>query len=452
MQRSSRKQWWWLFLALLAIPCLVYAFDGIGNSGPPSEHTGGFGEPTCTECHLGTALNGGPGSVTITVRDSGGANVVSSYASSQTYQITVRVADPNQRKWGFELSARTQDGQQAGNLIRGSDGFTQLLQTFNGIQYIAHSGAGTRAGLTGGADFVFSWTAPDASAGPVIFNAAGNAANNSLTELGDRIYSTSLPLAPQAPLPPPDVFDGGVVNNASFARNPAPMAAGSIAAIFGSNLNDGSQLPSSQFGSDGKLVTTLGGASVTINGIAAPLFYSFPSQLGVQIPYEVAGQTTASVVVTVAGQPSTPRTIFLDFTAPGIFTLNQQGTGQGAILIANSDILVAPVGAIPGRTSRPARRGEIITIFCTGLGAVSPTLATGAPAGASQTPTPATVTIDGITLPPDAVLYSGTAPGFVGLYQINAVVPDGSRLADDVALTVSLGGKTSNTATIAVGP
>lgn len=446
MNGSKAKRWWQLAVAILAIPVLLFAF----SSGPPPEHTGGFLEPNCTECHVGTAVNGGQGSVTITVRDSSGVNTVSNYSSGQTYQITVRVADPQrtnaaQSRWGFEMSARTQGGQQAGSLAPTSNR-TQLLPTFNGIQYIAHTTTGTSAGTTLGANFVFNWIAPDVSAGPVVFHAAGNAANNGQSEFLDRIYTTSLTLPPQ---PPPAVNSGGVVNNASFAPDPAPMAPGSIAAIFGTNLNNGSQNPDSGFGSDGKLFTTLGGASVKINGIAAPMFYSFSSQLGVQVPFELAGQTSAQLEVTVAGQTSPPRTIFLDSAAPGIFTLNQQGFGQGAILIADRDILVAPVGSIPGRTSRPARRGEIITIFCTGLGAVSPALATGAPAGASQTPTAATVTIDGL---PATVSYSGTAPTFVGLYQINVTVPNGSRLADNVTVTVSLNGKLSNTATIAVGP
>jgi uncharacterized protein (TIGR03437 family) len=531
---ERKGNWWQLGLAVLSIPVLLYAF----SEGPPSEHTGGFGEPTCVECHIGSAVNSGQGSVTITVRDSGGASVVSNYASGQSYQITVRVADPqrttaSQSRWGFELSARTQDGQQAGSLTP-SNSQTQLLPTFNGVQYISHTTTGTRAGTTLGVNFVFNWTAPNTSAGPIIFHAAGNSANNGGSELSDRIYTKSLTLPPeavvctydiapasqifptsggtnnvsvtapsgcdwaaasnsgfvsvtsgstgtgngsvgysvaantaasarsgtltiagqtfgviQAGTSPPNVFSGGVVNNASFAPDPAPLAPGSIAAIFGSNMNDGSQVPSSGFGADGKLLTTLGAASVKINGFDAPIFYSFASQIGVQIPYELSGQTSASLVLTVAGQSGTPRTIFLGATAPGIFTLNQAGTGQGAILIANSDILVAPVGSISGRISRPAQRGEIITIFCTGLGVVSPSLSTGAQAGANLTPTQATVTIDGL---PATVQYSGTAPGFVGLYQVNATVPNGARFANNVTVTVSLGGKISNTATISVGP
>jgi hypothetical protein len=167
-----------LALLVLAVPLLVYAY----STGPIPGVTGGFGEPSCTECHTGMALNSGPGGVAISAPQS--------YASGGAYPITVTVSDPNQRRWGFELSARTQNGQQAGTLIPGADGFTQLIAQ-GGIQYIEHTLAGTRNGTRGGADFTFSWQAPDSSAGPVIFNVAANAANGDFSNTGDRIYASS---------------------------------------------------------------------------------------------------------------------------------------------------------------------------------------------------------------------------------------------------------------------
>jgi uncharacterized protein (TIGR03437 family) len=435
-KHSKSTSLWKIVLTSAALPILVYAF----SSGPPSEHTGGFGEPTCVECHFGTALNGGPGRVTIT-------GAPSSYTSGTVYPITIRVEDPNQRRWGFEMSSRVQaTGQQAGTLGP-TNNQTQLLPTFNGIQYIAHTTAGTRAGTATGVNFTVNWTAPNTSAGTVILNAAGNAANNSGTENGDRIYSTSVTIPPQAAGPTPSVSEGAIVNNGSFALHPAPLGPGSIAAIFGSNLNDGTAACGSSFGGDGKLVTSICGTSVTVNNVAAPMFFSSPGQLAIQIPYEVAGQTTATVVVRVNGQSSEPRTIFLDAAAPGIFALNQAGTGPGAILIANSDILAVAAGSVPGRTTRPARRGEIVTIFLTGLGTTSPALGTGVPSTGQPTATGATVRIDDLDSP---VLFTGTAPGFVGLNQINVTVPTAARIGNDIPVVVSLGGKISNTVTMAV--
>jgi uncharacterized protein (TIGR03437 family) len=444
-KQSPGNNLWMALLLALAIPILVYAYA----EGPPAAVTGGFGEPTCTDCHTGTALNGGSGKVTITGPQT--------YTSGGTFNITVTVFDAAQRRWGFELSARTQAGKQAGTLKVGTDGFTQFVPTSNGIQYIAHTIAGTRNGIrdTGsGVSFNFSWTAPDVSAGPVIFNAAGNAANGDGTQFGDHIYSTSLTSQPQsAASPPPTVNTNGTVNNASFAAGTNAIPPGTIAAIFGSNLNDGSSDPFSAFGSDGKLITTLGGASVTFNNIAAPIFSSFPSQLNVEVPMELAGAASASVVVTVGGQASIPQTVPIGPDLPGIFTIPPGGTGQGAIQIANTTTFAAPAGSITGADARPANIGEFITIYCTGLGSVTSPPATGAPASGNPLSTTAAtpqVTIGGI---PATVSFSGLSPGFVGLYQVNAQVPPGVASGSAVPVVVSIGGVQSNSVTIAVaGP
>jgi uncharacterized protein (TIGR03437 family) len=83
----------------------------------------------------------------------------------------------------------------------------------------------------------------------------------------------------------------GVVNNASFAVGSNAIAPGAIAAVFCANLNDGSSVLFSNFGSDGKLVNTLAGAQVTINGEPVPISYSTPAQLGIQIPTDLTGST-----------------------------------------------------------------------------------------------------------------------------------------------------------------
>ena len=169
----------------------------------------------------------------------------------------------------------------------------------------------------------------------------------------------------------PVVPAASVVNNASFAVGTNPLAPGTIAAIFGTALDDGSDNAFSSFGSNGELLTTLGGASVTFNGIAAPMFSAFPGQLNVQIPEGLGTAGSAMVVVTVGGQSSAPQTVPLGSFSPGLFSTNQKGTGQGAIQIANTSTYAAPSGSISGSATRAVKPGEFITIYCTGLGAVS---------------------------------------------------------------------------------
>jgi uncharacterized protein (TIGR03437 family) len=243
---------------------------------------------------------------------------------------------------------------------------------------------------------------------------------------------------------PPEINFGGVVNAASFALHPAPLAPGSIAVIFGGNLNDGSVVTSSSFGSDGKLVTSLGGASVKMNGIPAPLFYSIHGagldQLAVQVPFELAGQTSATVEVTVAGLTSAPRIFFLEPEAPGIFAVNQQGSGEGVITSLDGSLV---------SEQNPAGRGGVIVLYATGLGVTNPPLETGRPSEGNVTAVPATATIDGI---PAEVFFSGTTPGLVGLNQINVQVPAGSRTGSNIPVVLNIAGKSSNSVTISVDP
>jgi len=370
-----------------------------------------------------------------------------SYASGSSNTVTVTVSDPNQRRWGFELSARTAGGQQAGTLVNSSDSTRIVSQS--GIQYIEHSNAPTTA-AGAGFTFSFTWQAPDVSTGPVTFYVAGNAANaNFSSDSGDRIYTSSLTVDPQAAGPTPSIFDGGVVSNASFAAHPAPVAPGTLIAIFGTNLTaNGATADDTFLGPDNRITTTLAGASVTVNGVAAPMLRAFPEQLVAQMPTELTGIGTATIEATVGGQTSVSRTFNVDAITPGIISIPPSTGGQGAVLISNTTTIAAPVGSIQGRTTRPAGPGDFITIFCTGLGQVTPPVATGQLApGQHDTVAPTTVTIGGITT---NAAFSGLAPGFAGLYQVDVQVPQGVSPGDAVPLLITVGGTQSNTVTIAV--
>jgi uncharacterized protein (TIGR03437 family) len=164
----------------------------------------------------------------------------------------------------------------------------------------------------------------------------------------------------------------------------------------------------------------------------------------------LAGAASATIQVTVNGQTSAPQFVPLGPFSPGIFTIPPGGTGQGAIQIANSNppTFAAPQGGIPGSLARPANIGEFITIFCTGLGSVTSPPATGAPAlGTSTTVATPQVMIGGV---PAMVSFSGLAPGFVGLYQVNVQVPPGLAAGNTVPLLFSIGGVQANAVTVAI--
>jgi len=232
----------------------------------------------------------------------------------------------------------------------------------------------------------------------------------------------------------------GVVNGASFA---APLAPGMIASLFGTNLASSTALARGS-----PLPTTLAGASLQVGGVAAPLFFVSPTQINFQVPWEVQGRTSAALTLT-AGGVSVSATVSISSTAPAIFSTDSTGRGQGAILTSTQEIAAAR-GAISGGTTRPALRGEYISIYCLGLGPVSNTPRTGAAAGSnslSQAVTAPSVLIGSV---PVAVSFAGLAPGFVGLYQVNAQIPDGAPTGDAVSVVLSSGGATSNTVTIAI--
>jgi uncharacterized protein (TIGR03437 family) len=238
--------------------------------------------------------------------------------------------------------------------------------------------------------------------------------------------------------PAPGIFLNGIIN---AAGDTATVAAGSIAAVFGNDL--GSSLVSA---TAYPLPTTLGGGSFQVGNVGAPLFMTYCTQTNLQIPWESVGQTQVPVSATVGGQTSAQTQATIVPYAPGIFTLNMAGSGQGAVEIAPTSQLAAPLSS----AGQPVARGQYIAIWCTGLGPVTNQPATGAAALSnplSYTLTAPIVTVGGASA---QVTYSGLAPGFAGLYQVNAVIPAGAPSGSNVALVLNIGGIASNSVTIAV--
>ena len=238
----------------------------------------------------------------------------------------------------------------------------------------------------------------------------------------------------------PAINPGGVVNGASFT---GPLSAGSIASLFGVDLAAASTAAGSA-----PLPTSLGGVVVRVGGREAPLFFVSPTQINFQVPWELAGQAQAAITVTAGGAASAPVSVPLTSTAPGLFSVSAAGRGQGAVLIGGF-VLAAVTGGTAG--ARPAVPGDSVSIFSTGVGAVNSPPPSGAAAGFS--PLSTLLKTPGITIGglPAKVTFAGLAPGFAGLYQINAEVPANLEPGDAVPVIVTAEGISSNQVTIAVG-
>jgi uncharacterized protein (TIGR03437 family) len=280
------------------------------------------------------------------------------------------------------------------------------------------------------------------------------------------VVSNALPLTIVGPA------INGVLNAASFAQA-AKVAPGSLVSVFGASLATGDALgvyPSA---------TLPGGGVITINGVSAPLFDVVASQgqINLLVPFETPATGSVPVVLISAAGTSAPFLLDMAAAAPGIFRIPDPSNSKrtnAAVLVANTAWRVMPLSMaaalgipqdcaankvpIAAICGQPASPGDAIQIYATGLGRATANgnplgnqIRTGdvAPANGStlyKTVDTPVVKIGGL----DAqVVFSGVAPGFAGLYQVNVVVPAGAPIGDDVPVIVTMGGA-SDQATIAI--
>ena len=202
-----------------------------------------------------------------------------------------------------------------------------------------------------------------------------------------------------------------VVNSASLAGG--PISPGEVVVIFGSGLGP-AQLTSST-AVNGVLGTSLAGTRVLVNGVAAPLLYTWATQVAFVVPYATSG-STAQVVVQYQNQTSTSASVSVGASSPALFTSNTSGQGQAAAFNQDGTLNSA---------SNPAKAGSTITLFATGTGQTSPAgvdgLVTPSTGTAPQPVQNVTVVIGG---QPAMVLSAANAAGSVaGVTQIKAVIP-----------------------------
>ncbi len=206
----------------------------------------------------------------------------------------------------------------------------------------------------------------------------------------------------------------GVMNGASLTTG--PLAPGEIVVLDGLVIGP-SPLASAKIPEDGPVDSSPTSTTVTFNNTPAPVLYASASQTSVQVPYELAGASTANVVVKYRDQTTSAFQAQIASAAPGLFTMDFSGSGAAVVL--NQD------GSINSATN-PAAAGSVVALYATGEGVTNPPSQDGvANDTILRVPTQkVSLTIGGQTA---TVLYAGSSPDMVsGLMEVEAIIPDGA--------------------------
>lgn len=234
----------------------------------------------------------------------------------------------------------------------------------------------------------------------------------------------------------PVISPGAVANGASFATD-KPLAPGTIVTLFGARLAESNRSALGQVPAP----TEFNGVQVRLGDRPLPLFYVGERQINAQVPFDIPLNTQQQILVQKGNTLSVPDRFTVGPAQPAMFAVDQNGIGQGAIVNGVTNVLAD--------AAHPVHEGDVVSIYCTGLGLVIPEVPVGELAPLSPlswTVDTPTVTIGGRNA---EVQFSGLAPGFIGLYQINAFVPGGVS-GDEVPVVIGIGGQSSSPVTIAV--
>jgi len=213
----------------------------------------------------------------------------------------------------------------------------------------------------------------------------------------------------------------------SAADGASSVAPGGLMSVLGTNLS-ATSLASNAI----PLPTVLGDSCLIANGQPIPLLYVSPAQVNAQMPAQAVGNVSISMH-TPGGVSNTFVANVLP-SAPAVFRSATSGD------LTNIPTVVRFSNGLVVTSTNPVHRGDILTIYLTGLGAVNPPVPDGVPASAdplSTTVVNPSVAIGGAGCP---VMFSGLAPGYVGLYVLNVSVPSSTPQGLSVPLTISAGG------------
>lgn len=383
-----------------------------GVSGAPGETPG-----ACTQCHAGGAVNSGAGSVAIQLPSG------AFYTPGVKQRLTVLVSDPNQQRWGFQLTARLNSdlqNAQAGDLSP-VDGMTQVIcgdygpkPCASGPQFIEHTSFGTRNGTKGGAAFQFDWTPPATNAGTVTLFVAGNAANGNGTNAGDLIYTSSVQLNPAVPVAPV-ISAGDVLSSAT--ETAIPVTANSWVTVYGSNLASTTRAWNTGDFLGGVMPFSLDGVSVILTGAPrlAYVGYVSPTQVNFLVPSDQSA-TTVQVQIRNAAGITTQVPLVIQASAPQLLTVDGKHVSGTH---ANGSGISA---------TAPATPGETVTLNATACGAANPALIPGLlPAVNTPLATAATATVGGASATVTSAVYPA---GSAGVCQVTLQVPAAAANGD----------------------
>lgn len=426
-------------VAVVAVPVVLLAYA----AGPDAHHTAvpGTGEQSCNEsgCHVGTALNGGGGNVTIA------SSTGTTYNPGQKQTFTITITDSRARVYGFQMTARLDSNRtaQAGTFTAASRQFVLCASTNAGdvgtnrpssgtcsssrpLEFIEHTSPFTTNTIT------VTWTPPSSDVGPVDIYVSANAANGDGNNTGDHIYTSSLTLQPASTSNcqisgTPSITK--VQNAGAFGGTPA-LAPGTWVEIFGSNLAPDTRQWTGDDFNGATAPTQLDGVKVTIGNQPAYVWYigsGDQGQINAQVPNGIGTGPTAVVVTNCAGT-SSAYTITALTTVPGLLAPSSFDVGdvQYGVAMQQDGAYVGPVGFIAGVNSHPARPGDLITLYGVGFGPVTPDSPPGQIVGGTNRLTlPLRILFDQTPVDLNAPnTYYGLAPGAIGLYQFNIVVPN----------------------------
>ena len=301
--------------------------------------------------------------------------------------------------------------------------FTTAAATATGGNWLAVTPASGATAAAGGAATNISITATPTGLAPGTYTGtvtvtSANASNS------PQVINVTLVVSAATP---PVLRE---VQNA--ARNEQSLLApGMILQLKGTNLGPTTGVTGKV--TNGVVDTTLSDVRVLFDGVPAPILYARQDQINTVAPYFLFGRLSTRIQIEYRGQRSDAIEYRVVDANPGLFTTDATGRGPGSILNQNNTVNSA---------TNPARRGEVIVLYATGEGQVTPAgsdgrIVSGAVGTLPRPVLPVSVKINGQDIPATDVFYAGAAPGLVaGALQVNVKIPATLNITGPTAVPV----------------